>query len=315
MNASVLNSTTAPDGTQGGVLVSENTVNSVHRMSSAGITATAQPYTLSIFVKAGSSPRRYISFGFVFQNIRVIWDTQTSSFVGVTPGTTAPTSYSSQDFGNGWYRLIVTATPSAGNIGIGVLLYNGAESYAGDGTSNVFLWGAQAEAGSFATSYIPTTTGSVVRSADVCSIANTAPFWNSSEFTVFTNANFVTSGVDAYASNFNITSGFFGARRPSSNQAVAIIRSSGVTADITFGANGSFTTGSMRMAAAHSTGQQAGSVNGVSAIQQNSSFVPSLNPPFNIGYSGTGSYINGHVAAIRYYRKRLSNAKLAQLTA
>jgi hypothetical protein len=148
----------------------------------------------------------------------------------------------------------------------------------------------------------------------VCGITNTSSFWNSSEFTLLTNANWAAAGFDSYALNFNITSGFFGARRPNTNQAVAIIRSPAVSADISFGSGGSFTTGSMRMAVAHSTGQQAGSLNGASAIQQNSAFVPSSNPPLNIGYSGAGAYINGHVLAIRYYRKRLANAKLVSLT-
>jgi hypothetical protein len=200
--------------------------------------------------------------------------------------------------GTGAYptRTTLTFTPTAGSL---ILTVTGSVTE------------AQLEAGPFATSYIPTTTAPLTRSADVCSIANTASFWNSSEFTVFTHANFVTSGIDTYASNFNITSGFFGVRRNGSNVASAIIRSSGVNADINLGA---FATGSMRMAAAHSTGQQAAALNGGSATQASSAFSPSLNPALNIGYSGTTGYINGHIAAIRYYKKRLPNAKLVTLT-
>ena len=184
-------------------------------------------------------------------------------------------------------------------------------SYTGDGTSGIFIWGAQLEAGAFATSYIPTTTGTLARSADVCSIANTASFWNSDQFTLLGNANFPNPAHDAYAANFSITSGFFGVRRPNNNTAAAIIRSSGVNADISLG---TFVTGTMRMAVAHSSGQQAAAFNGGSATQASSAFSPSLNPALNIGYSGTAGYINGHIAAIRYYKKRLPNAKLVTLT-
>jgi hypothetical protein len=145
----------------------------------------------------------------------------------------------------------------------------------------------------------------------VCSIANTASFWNSDQFTLLGNANFPNPAHDAYAANFSITSGFFGVRRPNNNTAAAIIRSSGVNADISLG---TFVTGTMRMAVAHSSGQQAAAFNGGSATQTSSAFSPSLNPALNIGYSGTAGYINGHIAAIRYYKKRLPNAKLVTLT-
>jgi hypothetical protein len=322
MNASVLNSTTAPDGTQGGVLVSENTANTVHRISSAGITATAQPYTSSIFVKAGSSPRRYVSFGFVFQNIRVIWDTQTSSFVGVTPGTTAPTSYSSQDFGNGWHRIIVTATPAAGNIGIGALLYNGVESYAGNGTSNVFLWGAQLEAGSFATSYIPTTTGSVVRSADVCSItgADFTSFYNQSEGTLFADVFGLMTDLLVGNRGFAvITDGTY-------NNAIgiykaanaALIRAEGTTGNMPqfalTNAYAQFTQ--YKVALGVKTNDTNAAFNGSLKTTDTSVTLPStMNKlEFRDPTAAAGGQPSCHLAAIRYYRKRLPNAKLVALT-
>ena len=40
-------------------------------------------------------------------------------------------------------------------------------SFTGDGTSGVYLWGAQIEAGSFASTYILTTTTAVTRNATV----------------------------------------------------------------------------------------------------------------------------------------------------
>jgi hypothetical protein len=238
----------------------------------------------------------------------------TNTFFNLDDGTIAAGSVNSPtitNFGNGWYRCAVTS--SLGTQGQFWLATNSTTtSYTGDGTSGLFIWGAQLEAGSFATSYIPTTTGSLARSADVCSIANTASFWNSDQFTLLGNANFPNPAHDAYAANFSITNGFFGVRRPNTNTATAIIRSLGVNADISLG---TFVTGTMRMAAAHSSGQQAAAFNGGSATQASSAFSPSLNPALNIGYSGTAGYINGHIAAIRYYKKRLPNAKLQALTA
>jgi hypothetical protein len=286
--------TTSPDG----LLTADTLSGSTGTAIDGGVTSTwrqpnissATAYTFSIYVR---------SLGVATKAEIRIRDNSTGASVQ-----TLDTSLTSS-----WKRLSVTATTGATTTSIRCIIQNT------DGP--IAIWGAQLEAGSFATSYIPTTASALARSADVCNIANTASFWNSSEFTVLTNANFVTSGVDAYASNFQITAGFFGARRPNTNLAAGIIRSSGVNADISFGANGSFTTGSMRMSLAHSTGQQAGSLNGATAIQQNSAFVPSSNPIFNIGASNqsAGSAINGHIVAIRYYRKRLANAKLQAITA
>lgn len=309
-------SNTDPAGAATSNLVSEDSSTGLHRLFQSTAYVSGTSYAISVFLKYAGRQFVAITHPAVAANNIAIFDIQNGTITLTQSGiTTSITAYP-----NGWYRCVVTGTSSTtggsshiiqGSTTGGILT----GSYTGLNGPAFYIYGSQVEAGSFPTSYIPTTTGTLARSADVCSITNTAPFWNSSEFTVFTNANFVTSGVDAYASNFSITAGFFGARRPNTNLATGIIRSSGVNADISFGTSGSFTTGSMRMALAHSTGQQAGSLNGATAIQQNSAFVPSSNPPLNIGYSGAGAYINGHVLAIRYYKKRLANAKLQALTA
>jgi hypothetical protein len=308
------NNTASPSGATDADLLTvgatTTTYQVVQGLSATGNITSGTAYTVSCFFKAKEVTRVSIHAGnLVTFPVDAIFDlTGVGSIIGTPTGTA-----SIQQYPNGWYRCIITATAGAtSNTSFRISPVSGtSKNYVGNSVDSFWAWGAQLEAGSFPTSYIPTTTGTSARGADVCSIANTAPFWNSSEFTVFTNANFVTSGIDTYASNFNITSGFFGVRRNGSNVASAIIRSSGVTADITFGA---FATGSMRTAVAHSTGQQAASLNGASAIQNNSAFVPSLNPLLNIGAGGVGVYLNGHVAAIRYYKKRLPDAKLQALT-
>jgi hypothetical protein len=65
---------------------------------------------------------------------------------------------------NGWYRISTKITPTAtasNNIGI-------ATSTFGIVGNCFYLWGAQLEAGAYPTSYIPTTTATVTRVADVC---------------------------------------------------------------------------------------------------------------------------------------------------
>jgi hypothetical protein len=83
-------------------------------------------------------------------------------------------SASIQNYGNGWYRCILTYTPGlSGNFNVQIRLADasGNTSYTGTGTSGLYVFGAQLETGSIATSYIPTTTAAVTRGADVVTLS------------------------------------------------------------------------------------------------------------------------------------------------
>ena len=71
----------------------------------------------------------------------------------------------STDAGNGWWRCQLTLTPA----GTGIYDWRFGNNDSGD----IYVWGAQVEAGSFPTSYIPTSGSAVTRAADVASITGT----------------------------------------------------------------------------------------------------------------------------------------------
>jgi hypothetical protein len=72
--------------------------------------------------------------------------------------------------GSGFYLLTITVTTASGTSLVPLLTVTSADNSTtatASGTNGVFPWGVQIETGAVATSYIPTTTGSVTRAADL----------------------------------------------------------------------------------------------------------------------------------------------------
>ena len=117
-------------------------------------------YTLSLFVKSGTST--------TFRTD--IWDTTQSvqceiqiDLVTKTVLNFTGTSYKIEDYTNGWMRISVTFT-SESNFGTTFNRYFNTDSVG----SELYIWGAQLEQGSYATSYIPTSGSAVTRVAESC---------------------------------------------------------------------------------------------------------------------------------------------------
>jgi len=167
------NAIASPDGNTTADLFAEDTTTGLHDMYQVvtGLTGGAT-YTLSLYVKPAG--RGWIELQ---MQDNLAWHNGqyydlTNGVLGAQPaGVTATIT----PLANGWYRLTYTVTLSAGatSATIYIVLANGdgIDSYTGDGTSGVYLWGAQLEQLPFASSYIPTTTAQVTRSADYLSIS------------------------------------------------------------------------------------------------------------------------------------------------
>jgi hypothetical protein len=183
------NQTTAPDNLVTADQYLETTATGLHAQGSVAFLFVAgTTYTYSVFVKSIGGRNFTIGFpatGFTarFANFNLSGSGSVQSAdVGVTPGIKA--------YPNGWYRCSATSTCASGaGARMSNFITNSSYSisYAGDVTKGIYIWGAQLEAGAFPTSYIPTTTVAVTRSADVASItgSNFSSWYRQDEGTVF----------------------------------------------------------------------------------------------------------------------------------
>ena len=139
------------------------------------------------------------------REIRVFWDLTAVSFtveVGSTFG-----SANIQNVGNGWFRCIVIYTKSGTSTELEVRPLG--STARGDGTSGIYIWGAQLEippagVGAFPTSYIPTSGSTVTRSADNASMTGTnfSSWYNQNEGTFFVSGK-ATNAQNARILTFN----------------------------------------------------------------------------------------------------------------
>jgi hypothetical protein len=284
------NTSLAPNGNSvNTALVANSTVYpSVHKTMS-GITS-GQSQTLSIFAKPLTTSTLSLELRGAGLTPDATFNLATGTATGI--GVITP-------FANGWYRCsiskVINSTSVLSIIGMG--------STASINDS-ILIWGAQLEAGSFPTSYIPTTTASVVRSADVCSITGSAftGFYNQPEGTLFVASERISTG-STFGYIFRSSDGTASNRISLGN--------SGFPHHVEFFISGGFnqntnTTAFKKMSGAYKLNDANYSVNGSIGIQDDSVTIPTVD---RLEF-GSGIIIQ----SARYYRKRLPNAKLQTLT-
>jgi len=187
------NNSISPEGVQNATLISGDGTFGVHRFYQTPAYISGTSYTISIFAKAGTNDFFQIYLGNAFDNSagQVYANFDLSDGSKGTAGSNVD-DYDIEDYGNGWYRCYLTAesqlsgtTGTFYNLTTSDSVGRAASSAL---TTNVEFYGAQLEAGSYPTSYIPTYGSSVTRSGDAASLTSVADLLGDGNGTLFVEA-------------------------------------------------------------------------------------------------------------------------------
>jgi hypothetical protein len=305
------NVTTAPDGTVSAEKVVDTLQgNNAYRIYN-GATLSAISYSASFYVKAAEYSWVYIRIG----NSLRVWFNVTTGVVG---GADSGMAGRIENAGNGWYRctaIITTATAGGGFALLGLTNANNVETYTPTtGGQGVFVWGAQLEAGAYATSYIPTLAASATRSVDDATKTGITSLIGQTEGTLFLDFE---GGANDSANHFlGLSDGTTGNRivivRSSSNTLYAQIRVGGVeqafiqTATLT--ANTRY-----KCAIAYKANDIAFYVNGALVGTDTSATIPATSV-FATNTGVSSSFFERAINQTLVFKTRLTNAELATLT-
>jgi len=305
----------APDGTNTAVLIGDATSTNTMSRLYYNTNQNGATRSFSFYAKATSAGQSAMigyydngpNQGYAFVNLDN-GNITYSAKIGDLVATATP-------IGSGWWRCQLVVTPA------GSAAYYWMAGNAANG--DIYIWGAQLETGSFPTSYIPTSGSTVTRAADEASITGTnfSSWYNQSEGSTLINYNAPNAIIDTdYPRLFAFNSGFatdfstFAFNSANNSMFVNYVTGSSTKLSVstTLPKNSNGTA-----ALAYQDN------NSIAFLNENSSTQGRTAGPMStilnrLDIGGDSEFssrmLNGTIARLTYYPKRLPDIELQQLT-
>jgi hypothetical protein len=323
-SGSVANTTVAPDGTlTADKVVEDATINNNHIIYQKSLGLPSSLYSFSVYAKAAERSQLVLRLdaGGGGGQRSVSFDLSTEAILDESAGTKG----SITPVGNGWYRCVNTlTTPYTLTNAVFMLSVSGTAFYTGDGTSGIYLWGAQLEAGAFPTSYLKTEAAQSTRAADIAPItgSNFSSWYRQDEGSLYTDTTNRETfpGVNVFPYILQIDDGTNNNRLSHESSVLSggyrynLPVASGGVAQGVLNQSG-FASGSARWASAFRTNDFAIALSlspGVVSTRA-SGTLPNVMIRMQIG-AGAATQFTGTIARLTYWPRRLSDPTLQELT-
>ena len=291
---------TSPDGTADAYVLTGSSGAGNYFYRTTPYLASATAYTVSAYMKKGTNSSVTLYFATAGTALGGSCAFNLANGTAGTPtnyGTTTGTTASISNAGNGWYRCAVTVTATAASYYAQITTI---------GTVTTHLYGFQLETGAFATSYIPTTTASLTRNADVATMTGT-------NFSDWYNATAGSANVSIIPKSAIGTKPLF---QMDDNTADNIISLRGnvanpelyikaTTDQVQIDAGTIVVNTAYKLTGAWNTDNCAAAQNGAAVVTDASATIPTVTQA-RIGSDGT-NYANAWLQKINYWQQRITN--------
>ena len=313
----ISNSVVSPYGTQNAATLIGNTVNSRHHIRRGILGSVDASY--SFFAKY--KELRYLQIASVNSTNQYANFDIKNGVIGLVG-----TDFSDakiEDYGNGWYRCSVVSINEYNAFYLSLVSGLNAtwlESWVmPNNTDGLYIWGAQIEEGSYATSYIPTQGAAVTRVQDACNNGGNEQVINSTEGVLYFEGSSSGSVSDGYISISDGTTSNRLALRIAYNNvnkvSLLLVSAGSFQFEEFYDASPNDFKGVNKFALKYKANNFALWLNGLEVLSISSGLITGTYSVLNFANSnGTSQLFYGNCKDLRLYNTALTDAELQALT-